>query len=187
MFDRVEELEEQKASLTGTTEDSGESGSLQVDLSKSVLDDFAKQVQGLLENWGFPGSSRVYFDETAADIVIDGKPRASRGKGLRAITHAAMNIGLMEYCKEKDLPHPGFVVLDSPLLAYWAPEGMEDSLEGSDLKDRFYEYLAANHSDSQVIIIENEHPPTALEKKIGLTVFTKNPHQGRYGFFPVNR
>ena len=98
-----------------------------------------------------------------------------------------MNIGLLEYCKEKDLPHPGFVVLDSPLLAYWAPEGMEDSLEGSDLKDRFYEYLAANHSDSQVIIVENEHPPAALEKKIGLTVFTKNPHQGRYGFFPANR
>jgi uncharacterized coiled-coil DUF342 family protein len=185
MFDRVDRLEEQKASLTGSTEDSVESGSLQVDLSKSVLDDFAKQVQGLLENWGFPGANRVYFDEVAGDIVIDGKPRASRGKGLRAITHAAMNIGLMEFCKEKDLPHPGFVVLDSPLLAYWAPEGMEDSLEGSDLKDRFYEYLAANHSDSQVIIVENEHPPAALEKRIGLTVFTKNPRQGCYGFFPA--
>jgi len=187
MFDRVESLEEQKASFAGGTEDAAENPSLQVDLSKSVLDDFAKQVQGLLENWGFPGSSRVYFDEVAGDIVIDGKPRTSRGKGLRAITHAAMNIGLMEYCKEKGLPHPGFVVLDSPLLAYWAPEGMEDSLEGSDLKDRFYEYLAANHSDSQVIIVENEHPPIGLQKKIGLTVFTKNPHQGRYGFFPVNR
>jgi hypothetical protein len=186
MFDRVDRLEEQKASLTGATDDSVEGGILQVDLSKSVLDDFAKQVQGLLENWGFPGASRVYFDEVAGDVVIDGKPRASRGKGLRAITHAAMNIGLMEFCKEKDLPHPGFVVLDSPLLAYWAPEGMEDSLEGSDLKDRFYEYLAANHSDSQVIIVENEHPPSALKKKIGLTVFTKNPHQGRYGFFPAN-
>jgi hypothetical protein len=42
---------------------------------------------------------------------------------------------------------------------------MEDSLEGSDLKDRFHEYLAANHSDSQVIIVENETPLPRLKRK----------------------
>jgi len=90
----------------------------------------------------------------------------------------------MEYCKEKSLPHPGFVVLDSPLLSYWEPEGKDDSLVGMDLKDRFYEYLVTEHSDCQVIIIENEHPPDKLLDIISLTNFTKNPNQGRYGFFP---
>jgi hypothetical protein len=158
MFEQVRRLEEQKEELLGSKDEADDSSGLQTDLSKSVLDDFTSQVQALLENWGFPGAQRVYFDEAVADIVIDGKPRASRGKGLRAITHAAMNIGLMEFCKAKDLPHPGFLMLDSPLLAYWAPEGAEDSLEGSDLKDRFYTYLAENHRDAQIIIVENEHP-----------------------------
>ena len=96
-----------------------------------------------------------------------------------------MTIGLMEFCKERDLSHPGFIVLDSPLLAYYKPESSEDSLlQESDLKVRFYDYLATNHSDSQIIILENEHPPDNLVERINLTVFTKNPNEGRYGFFP---
>ncbi len=145
---------------------------------------FAQKVQYLLRAWDFPDSDRVYFDDRFKDIVIGGQNRTSRGKGLRAITHAAMTIGLMEFCKEKDLSHPGFVVLDSPLLAYYEPESSEDSLQGSDLKIQFYNYLADNHSDSQVIIIENEHPPDNIKDKITLTNFTKNPDSGRYGFFP---
>jgi len=81
-------------------------------------------------------------------------------------------------------PHPGFVVLDSPWLTYYEPEGEEDSLEGTDLKDRFYEYLAYKHNDSQIIIIENQPPSADLSDKIMLTDFTKNPSLGRYGFFP---
>ncbi len=184
MYERSERLEGQKRDLLETTEEPAEIDKPHFDLSKSVLDDFATKVKDLLKTWGFPGCDRVYLDETSADIVINGQPRASRGKGLRAITHAAMTIGLMEFCKERTLPHPGFVVLDSPLLAYWAPEGPADSLQGSDLKERFYEYLADTHSDSQVIIIENEHPQASLHGRIGLTVFTKNPQEGRYGFFP---
>jgi hypothetical protein len=95
-----------------------------------------------------------------------------------------VTIGLMVFCREHGLPHPGFVVLDSPLLAYWKPEGAEDDLRGTDLKDRFYEYLLGLQATNQVIIIENEHPPDFVSKRGNVVVFTKNPHQGRYGFFP---
>ena len=78
------------------------------------------------------------FDKETTDFVIDGKPRGSRGKGLRAITHAAVTIALLEYCLENDLPHLGFVVLDSPLLAYFKPEGDEDrQLQGTKFKREF--------------------------------------------------
>jgi hypothetical protein len=90
----------------------------------------------------------------------------------------------MEFCRERELPHPGFVVLDSPLLAYWKPEGKDDDLSGTDLKERFYGYLLGLSKDNQVIIIENEHPPQFVFDKSAVTVFTKNPHEGRYGFFP---
>jgi hypothetical protein len=186
-FNRIGQLQEKRSTLRIEADEPVNSVSQQIDLSSSVLDDFARKVQHLLQAWDFPGSNRLHFDEALKDIVIGGQPRTSRGKGLRAITHAAMTIGLMEFCKERNLSHPGFVVLDSPLLAYWKPEASEDRiiLEGSDLKFRFYEYLANNCSDSQIIIIENERPPLDITGRITLTTFTKNPDEGRYGFFPV--
>jgi hypothetical protein len=186
-FIRVEQLQEKRVELLTETEKSINTVNTvipQVVLSTSILDLFAQKVQHLLQAWDFPDSNRVYFAENIKDIVIGGQPRTSRGKGLRAITHAAMTIGLMEFCKERNLSHPGFVVLDSPLLAYYKPESSEDSLKGSDLKVRFYNYLADNHSDSQITIIENEHPPDDLKDRIAFTNFTKNPDSGRYGLFP---
>ena len=185
LFNRVKKLEDQKTALDEIEEDETKKDTVSTKLSKAVLNDFSKTVERILKAWNFPGVSDVYFDETAKDFVIAGKPRGSRGKGLRAITHAAVTIGLMEYCRTNSLPHPGFVVLDSPLLAYYKPEGDDDDLQGTDLKEKFYDYLATNHSDSQIIIIENEHPPESIVEEIKLTDFTKNPYQGRYGLFPI--
>ncbi len=184
MFERVDRLEKQKIELLAETDIRASIDVSVTDLSKTVLNELAEQIEKLLKAWHFPDAERVYFDEKLVDFVINGKPRGSRGKGLRAITHAAVTIGLMEYCIKKSLPHPGFVVLDSPLLSYYAPEGEEDSLEGTDLKDRFYEYLVSEHSDNQIIIIENEHPLDELLDRITFTDFTRNPDKGRYGFFP---
>jgi predicted nuclease with TOPRIM domain len=185
LFEQRDRLLEQKNKLVEEEVPPSEAAPpARTDLSKTVLDGLSQKIQNILQAWNFPTADRVYFDEPSADIVMDGKPRASMGKGFRAITHAAVSIGLMEYCRDHDLPHPGLVVLDSPLLSYYAPEGEEDSLCGTDLKDRFYEYLAVNHRDNQIIIIENEHPSDALLKIISFTNFTRNPQFGRYGFFP---
>ena len=187
MFERIDTFREKRNVLLALSEPSEEPepSNIQTDLSKAILDEFSQIVTNLLREWNFPDSERVYFDEQAKDIVLNGKPRSSQGKGKRAITHAAMNIGLMEFCKRKDLAHPGFVVLDSPLLSYYGPDDLGDSLEGTDVKDRFYNYLADNYSDSQIIIFENEHPSSEVEGKINLVNFTKNPNKGRYGFFPA--
>lgn len=187
VFDRVERLENQKSELVEVEESESKQDTVDTKLSKAILNDFSKTIENILKEWNFPGAADVYFDEGAKDFVIAGKPRGSRGKGLRAITHAAVTIGLLEYCKSNSLPHPGFVVLDSPLLAYYKPEGDEDDLQGTDLKERFYNYLVNNHSDSQIIIVENEHPPIMVEKQINMTDFTKNPHKGRYGLFPIKK
>jgi hypothetical protein len=190
----VQHLEQQRSELEITVNSAPdilvvpEEANSRPDLTvkRSVLDGYAQAVQALLKAWDFPRSERVFFDSSLNDLVIDGQPRASRGKGLRAITHAAMSVGLMEFCRERNLSHPGFVVLDSPLLAYYEPEGAEDEeLAGSDLKERFYEYLAKNLLDAQVIVVENQHPPESIKGDITFTDFTKNPQEGRYGFFPI--
>jgi hypothetical protein len=182
LFSRLDKMQTQKNELFIDTDDMEIDGKKVVTkLSTQVLHDFSKTVEKILRAWDFPNIGSVYFDEKVMDFVINDKLRGSRGKGLRAITHAAVTLGLLEFCKERSLPHPGFVVLDSPLLAYYKPEGEDDSLQGSTLKQKFYKYLIEEHSDSQVIIIENEHPPENFEKQLGLTVFTKNPQRGRFG------
>ena len=185
-INRLIRLTSQRAKLEGEEPESGSRPSeTRTQISKNVLDDFAKTVEAILQEWHFPNATRVFFDESKRDLQIAGKDRGSTGKGLRAITHAAVKIGLMEFCRDRGLPHPGFVVLDSPLLAYWKPEGNEDDLRGTDLKEMFYHYLMGTTRKNQVIIIENEHPPDFVSQQRNVILFTKKPHQGPYGFFPV--
>jgi len=142
------------------------------------------KVSEILLAWNFPGRCSVHFDKKANDFIIDGKARGSSGKGLRAITHAAATLALMELSQDVGLPHPGFVVLDSPLLAYYKPEGDDDlRIKGSNLKEKFYEYLVNTYSEvSQVVVVENEHPLESVEDQINVEIFTGNPNEGREGF-----
>ena len=184
-FTRAQRLIAQKEELEGGDTEAGGSTETSTTIPKLTLDQFSQTVEHILADWHFPNASRVFFDESKRDFQIAGKDRGSNGKGLRAITHAAINIGLLEFCLENDHPDTGFVVLDSPLLAYGKPEGKEDDLRGTDLKERFYRYLLGLKAHTQILIIENEHPPEFVEGGGNIIVFTKNPHQDRYGFFPV--
>jgi hypothetical protein len=154
-------------------------------LSAAVAETFALQVEAVLKDWHFPEAERVFFDAKSRDLVIAGKPRTARGKGLRAITHAAFTVGLLQFCKTKNTPHPSIVILDTPLRAYREPEGKEDDLTGTDLNVKFYDYLAGLPDDRQVIIVENSDPPASITTRPQVVMFSKNPHSGRYGFFPM--
>ncbi|WP_447501809.1 coiled-coil domain-containing protein [Acinetobacter pittii] len=182
LFERRDRLEERKQLLLESTTEV-EKSEVKTGIPESIAHELSMKVSTILKAWNFPGECHVFFDQKNADFVIDGKPRGSRGKGLRAITHAAVNIALLEYCQENSLAHPGFIVLDSPLLAYFKPEGDDDiALSNSDLKELFYDYLIKHHkSDSQIIIIENQHPPANVEDQISMTIFTSNPNEGRFG------
>jgi hypothetical protein len=182
LFDRREKLESRKLSLQDVMEPVGDER-VKAGIPDTVAHALSMKLSAILQAWNFPGECHVHFDKASVDFVIDGKQRGSRGKGLRAITHAAVNIALLEYCQEKGLPHPGFVLLDSPLLAYFKPEGDDDhTLKGTDLKERFYEYLVQHHGKhSQILIIENQHPAPIVEDRLAMTVFTGNPEEGRYG------
>jgi predicted nuclease with TOPRIM domain len=184
LYSRAKKLEDRKAALEQEGGDQSERGTVASGLPDSVAHEFSLKIASLLKAWDFPGECHVHFDKETTDFVIDGKPRGSRGKGLRAITHAAVSVGLLEFCQENGLPHPGFVVLDSPLLAYFKPEGDEDrKLQGTKLKEKFYSYLVEHHSkESQILIIENQHPPEEVQHDISMLVFTGNPSEGRQGF-----
>jgi predicted nucleic acid-binding Zn-ribbon protein len=182
----LDDIKKRRIALEPTELEGGQQGSAiaDADLPTSISDKFSVQIEDLLRDWHFPNAQRVHFDSKAKDLIISGKLRTARGKGHRAITHAAFTIGLLEYCRIQDTPHPGLVVLDSPLLAYRAPEGEEDDLSGTGLSQKFYEHLIAMSSNKQVIIVENVTPPDNVTSLPQTTFFTRNQNSGRYGFFP---
>lgn len=158
----------------------------------STTYEFAQMVSSILREWGFPGEHHVSFDDGTFDLKIDGKARVANGKGVRAVTHAAFKVALLLFCREKGLPHPGFLVLDTPLLTYRDPlkspkfgelEDDERALAATPLKDRFFDYLASLQVDAQFIILENVDPPDGLEGRARLEVFSGG--EGRRGLFPV--
>ncbi|TCD16381.1 hypothetical protein [Oricola cellulosilytica] len=160
-------------------------------VSSTVAHDFAQTVSDVLREWQFPGKRHVTFDEVTYDLRIDGKHRRDNGKGVRAVTHAAFKVALLIFCRERGLPHPGFLVLDTPLLTYRDPirskEGPlaadEQELRNTSLRDFFFEHLASL-SFAEFIIVENIDPPLGIEELGHTQVFTSDPNSGRFGLFP---
>lgn len=156
---------------------------------------YAQSVQGVLEAWGFPGKPTVSFDHEAQDIRLNGKERSADGKGVRALLQAAMKVALLVYCQEQRRIHPGFVVLDTPLLTYREPlrskhgelSADEQALKDSGVAGRFYGHLAALSEIGQFLIVENSDPPAEALALANVQLFTGEPDDGRYGLFPRRR
>lgn len=159
------------------------------------LHDLCQIVSSILTQWQFPGDRHVAFDPGVDDLRIDGKLRTDNGKGVRALTHAAFKIGVMQFCHECNLPHPGFLVLDSPLLTYrdvvrqprhgpLTPD--EQTVAQTPVREKFFEHLATLRHLGQIIVFDNIDPPLTASLFATPVLFTGNSDEGRYGFFPAN-
>jgi hypothetical protein len=151
-------------------------------IPKPILREFSQTVGAILSEWHFPDSTDVYFDEVHKDVVIGGRLRGSRGAGLCAITYSAFTLALFEFCRSRNMPHPGLVILDSPLIAYKEPKSDDEGIAGTDLKRRFYEHLESFAGDEQIFIVDNTEPPQSFIPKA--SHFTANPDIPRSGLFP---
>lgn len=180
-MERLEELDRLRA--TAQMIDT-KSDNLFAKLSPEKAGQFSQEVENLLRSWHFPGLDRVTFGDVEQDVVISGRRRSSHGKGVRALTHAAFAVALLKYCSVRSMPHPGLVVIDSPLVVYREPDHDDLSIE-EDVQDAFYRALAAQFNEAQVIIFENEDPPSDLDQVANLIRFTASDH-GRRGFIPPN-
>ena len=184
LFETKSDLIDRKVRLENANSQSNSNPLPVTALTDTVVSPFSELVRKTLECWGFPGAERVHFDLQTKDLVISGKPRVSFGKGLRAITQAAFSISLMEFCANNNSAHPGFVILDSPLLSYKEPEGPEDDLSHTDLNGNFYRYLLQMNANRQVIIVENTTPPSDVELGGRVEHFSGTHSAGRFGLFP---
>jgi hypothetical protein len=189
---RIESLETRRASLQRFRATKAPRDQIKIGVGHVVGHEFAQEVQAILTEWQFPGPPIVAFDDQTHDILVDGKDRESNGKGVRALMNAAFKLGVLAYCRQKSLPHPGIVALDSPLLAYRDPHSSkygelsadEEIVKKSGVKDWFYQYLLDHSQGAQFIVIENDPPPFDLGLNTRVTVFTGPRGAGsRQGLF----
>lgn len=155
---------------------------------------FSVKVEEVLQAWGFPGNPSVSFDPEAQDIRLNGKERRANGKGVRAVIHSAFKVAVLLYCQENKLPHPGLLVLDTPLLTYREPAKVprygaltsdERALAGTTLHQKFYAHLASLSDRAQFLILENSDPPVGALPVSAIHFFTGDEDEGRMGLFPA--
>jgi hypothetical protein len=146
------------------------------------------EIEDLLKEWGWKDDVRVEFDDKKFDLKVDGKPRASHGKGYGALLHAAFIIGLLRFCKKSRLPHPGFVVMDSPITTFKKGEPITDADRiNESIEALFWSSLSKTSKDIQVIVIDNKEPLSDTAKSLHYHFFAgDNAKPGeRVGFIPV--
>ena len=125
--------------------------------NSNLYDDYCHAIENVLKNWGFSDEVKVTFDNDTLDLYINGKARSDWGKGYRAFVMSAMVIGLMRYCYEYNKLHPGFVILDSPLVSL--KERKKDpsgQWVGDYMEKRMIEDILEEDCFHQVIIFENK-------------------------------
>lgn len=159
-----------------------------VKLSPLALTRFETCAQQILSAWRFPDSGIVQYSTEKRDLVVGHRARGDRGKGVRSVLHALFNIALAEYCLKEELRHPGFVLLDSPIVTYRQPDEPartgEDETVTTTVVDAFYDYLQ-NSFSGQSIIVENTSPVSPLPDGATNIYFTGNTGlPGRAGFYP---
>lgn len=175
--------------LFGTTNlliESPKEPTIEKDVVDQSIKELTKLMNGFLVEMKFPDidlkSNNVSFDFKEFDFIINGKARSVFGKGFRSIIYSVFVISLMDYCQRNNLPHAGFVLIDSPLTTYQEANGTEEEEKvPEELKVRFLNTFS-NIVGSQIIILENKFSMNVNEKKMNFIEFTKDRTTGRYGF-----
>lgn len=166
---------------------------LVIGISENEGKDFSKTIKTVLEEWGYPDVHSVEWDQQSYDFAVNGVPRGQNGKGVKAIFHSAFVVAFLIYCRDKNLPHPGFVVLDSPLVTYRKPilykrhgelAADEAAIAQTALDLKFYEHLASLSAIGQFLVLENNDPPASVVEIARVTTFTGQKGNGRAGLFP---
>lgn len=154
-----------------------------------LLEKLSLEIESALKKWAFPLNGRVAFNTKDYDITVGGKPRKDNGKGVKAILHSAFSVGLMSYCFKEKTPHPGLLVLDSPLVTYDPAKSTGKKEFNADIRDEFFRHLEDKFKNAQVIVIDNRKcVPSWVDKLKNTTVFTlRHSAKERYGFFPVEK
>nr|WP_107908932.1 hypothetical protein [Streptomyces chartreusis] len=183
LHERIDELEERRSRLDGET--AGPEQRPAGYVPNRILSTFDEVLRTTLEAWKVPAVDFAEYDQYAMDIRAGRRPRADRGKGVRSVLHSAFTTALAQFCLSNSRPHPGFIVLDSPVVTYRDPieESIGEDVElTSNVVDHFYRRML--DFPGQAVILENGDPPADVISQASVYRFT-GTGPGRHGFFPT--
>jgi len=186
LHERIDELEQRRSHLDGETIGGAPRPADYV--PNRILTAFDQALRRTLEAWKVPSVDFAEYDQYAMDIRASGRARSSRGKGVRSVLHSAFTTALAQFCLDNGRPHPGFIVLDSPVVTYRDPILDDEPVgEDVDLTSHVVDHFYADMLDfpGQVVIIENGDPPLNVLSEARVYRFT-GTGPGRHGFFPAN-
>jgi hypothetical protein len=180
LYEQLAELQRIRAQIED--EAVAETAAVAAAIGARAIDAFSDAISERLDRWGYEAASGARYDRAQHDVFADNQFRSAHGKGVRAILHAAFTIALADFCIEQSLPHPGFLVLDSPLITYRAPGESEGAGPNRSFATAFYHDMEEGFR-GQVIVMENTDPLDGLSEETFDVEFTKTGEFGRYGFF----
>jgi hypothetical protein len=182
-YGSLRDIETLKASPQSV--ESPEVPTLDLAIDEELISALCQTVSNYLIAWGIDGGRAVRFDQDEYELIVDGRPRSARGKGMRAITHAAFTLALCQYGFDVGQSAFGFAILDSPIVTYREADHEtvkrdEDEYVPESVAQRFYQSVATNFS-GQAIVLENIDP-TDVTEGMEYIKFTKDAKFGRAGF-----
>lgn len=177
IFQQLEKFKKEKEKLENSIPNSSSKDSFE-HITNASLTPLSKAVKSVLEGYNYPNLTDVSYSEEQNDFVISGENRNLSGKGYRAIIYSAFIVALQELISHKDYSI-GVPILDSPLVTYRKPENEGEITINDDLAMDFYRYITSNSELHQIIIIENEEPPTDIIDRINHIKYSREN-----GFIP---
>jgi len=143
---------------------------------------FDKYLMKILSECHFDNLVDATFDINSCDVVVNGRNKATQGKGIKAYLNTVMAIVIQETLREYDLHETNLLVLDSPIMSLKEKKyAFDDNEKTSEpMKAALFRYLVNNSSYRQVIVLENSIPDIDY-KDSNLIEFTKDENRGRYG------
>lgn len=165
-----------------------ESKEFKIEIPKKFEEKFKgmilKYLDKLLVECNYSNYRNCDFVIPGYDVVINGQPKRSQGKGFRAYLNTLLAIAVQDCLYEYNRYVPRIFVVDSPILTLKEKEihqdGMKDELVSNPMKEGLFKYLVNHQENKQIIVIENEIPDIDY-KDANLIQFTKDPENGRYG------
>lgn len=149
----------------------------------SIFDSYCDFIYKVLKQWGFDNEIKIEFNPKTLDIIVGNKERTNWGKGYRAFVMSAMSVALMRYCYNNSRLHPGFVILDSPLVSL---KERKKDINGEWVNDymerKMVEDILVEDCFHQVIIFENKDLKYGYDFNY---IEFNHDGDGRNGFIPT--
>lgn len=139
-------------------------------------------IRNILLQCHFPGADIADFSKTSFDVEIAGYSKADeQGKGYCAFLNSVVMLAFHDYLNKQSKHAPGWLLIDTPLHGF--DEGTR-STEDSSMKAGLFSYLAKQAVSQQIIIIENTNHMAGipLDENVNIVEFSKDKHNGRYGY-----